>query len=394
MMRARLPSRWMLESLAIATVVGVASCSEPEYVTSPGTDAVQVLAVLNPSHPEQIIIVERVRTGRDPIPQVPFNPADPIATGHGIPVSNARVVIRAETGDSMVALEDLGTKRTGAGVYRFRSAPSASGGNRALRVVPGRSYTLHVTTLEGHQLRGVTRVPNATPAALPTGRPEPFDRDAEFLQLSWPSVSDSKRYLLSIENPFREFSALTSDTSLVITGALRLLTEGFGYVFVPGFEQSVAAVAVDENLYDWVRSMPPNDAASRSHIEGGYGLFGSAVLLATRSVYVTVRDATAPTALWVVNTGTASSSGVPPYIRLFSGPRSNDVTMLSGNYMETPNGQRRGILGMLRGDSVHLSLLRGWSARDTVARLDGIVTGTTMQLSLRGTATSASYTQQ
>jgi hypothetical protein len=387
MMRGR---TWALFALLAAAV----SCSDAEYVTSPGEDAVQVLAVLNPSHDEQIVVLERVRTGRDPIPQTSFNPADPIRTGHGIPVSGARVVIRAASGDSVVALEDLATRGTGAGVYRFRSAPTASGTGRVLRVVPGGAYSLAVTTPEGRVLRGETIVPNAAVAALPTGRAAPFDRDTELILLSWPRVSETKRYLLSIENPFQEFSALTADTALVIPGSLRLLTEGFGYVFVPGFEQSVAAVAVDENLYDWVRSMPPNDAASRSHIIGGYGLFGSTVLLAARSVYVTVRDAATPAAQWVVNSGTTAQGGVPPYIRLFAGPRSNGVTMISGNYTQTPTGQRRGILGVLRGDSVHLNLLRGWSARDTVARLDGIVTGTTMQLSLRGSGTSASYTQQ
>jgi hypothetical protein len=378
----------------IGIFAAAASCSEPEYVTAPGEDAVQVLAVLNPSHAEQIIVLERVRTGRDPIPQGSFNPADPIRTGNGIPVSGARVVVRMASGDSVVALEDLATRGTGAGVYRFRSAASASGPGRILRVIPGHAYSLVATTLDGHVLRGETVVPNATAAALPTERPAPFDRDTELIQLSWPRVSESKRYLLSIENPFQEFSALTADTALVIPGSLRLLTEGFGYVFVPGFEQTAAAVAVDENLYDWVRSMPPNNAASRSHITGGYGLFGSAVLLAARSVYVTVRDAETPGAQWVVNSGASAQGGVPPYIRLFVGPKSNGVTMVSGNYTQSANGARRGILGVLRGDSVYLNLLRGWSARDTVARLDGIVTGTTMQLSVRGSGASASYTQQ
>ncbi|HEU4787798.1 MAG TPA: hypothetical protein VFS57_10325, partial [Gemmatimonadaceae bacterium] len=138
----------MRHSLRLGILLLCGACETPGEPIPPGTESVQVSAILNPALADQVVLVERVHVGRASVDTLSsFDPTEPIATGLGLPISGARVVIARPGRDSVVLVEDVAARGFGAGVYRFSNPLVAGGTSTAtLEVRPGEHYTLRVTT--------------------------------------------------------------------------------------------------------------------------------------------------------------------------------------------------------------------------------------------------------
>lgn len=337
-------------------MIALAGCTVDKHAIAPGTSGIQVAAVLNPSLAEQTVIVESIHSGQSAIDTVPFDPSNPIATGYGVPISNASVVVADTSGHSAAASE------ASPGVYQF-----------ALPIIPGRRYSLQVTTPSG-VVTGTTTVPSGTPlATMPT---DTFDVATSRLALSW---NDVGRYVLAIQSPLGEYSTLLTDTTVMLTGALLDPEHELSAVFVPGFTQTITVSAIDSNYYNWVRPSIFSDASQRTRLHGGYGLFASMVVLTGRTVQTVEPPLGSPAVgAWVGQVPVAS--GMPANLTVYIAAVHRADTALSGNYRLQGDTISHGLLGRLSNDSLHLDLLPGWSALDTLARLDGTVAGATLTL--------------
>ncbi|HVE35994.1 MAG TPA: hypothetical protein VNC18_20680, partial [Gemmatimonadaceae bacterium] len=103
-----------------AGTVALASCEIGTITVAKTTPSIVVHAVLNANLTTQVILVERTLSGAIPVHDTTFNPADPIVSDGGIPVTGARVEIIDSAGLANPALEDITTSGSGqgAGVYR------------------------------------------------------------------------------------------------------------------------------------------------------------------------------------------------------------------------------------------------------------------------------------
>ena len=332
----------------------ILSCTVDKHSVAPGTSGIQVAAVLNPSRAEQTVIVESTHSGAAPVDTVTYDPTNPVATGYGLPISGAMVIVSDTLGHSAQASE------TSPGVYQF-----------AMSIVPGRRYSLQVTTSQT-VITGATRVPLArSVGTIPT---DTFNVSTSRIVLNWNAVG---RYLLDVQSPLTEYSTLVTDTTATLTGALLNPRNELSLVFVPGFTQTISVSAVDTNYYDWVRPSISSDAGQRTHLHGGYGLFGSLVILTERTVETVGPLAGPPTGSWAT---TAARAGMPESLTLYISAEHPADTALSGNYRLAGDTAPHGLLGRLSNDSLHLDLLPAWSALDTLTRLDGTVSGSTLTL--------------
>jgi hypothetical protein len=339
-----------------ACAILIAACTVDKHSVAPGVNAVQVAAVLNPSLATQTVIVEAIHSGTAPVDTVQFDPTSPIATGFGLPIVNASVVVADTLGHAAEASE------ASPGVYQF-----------SLPIVPGRRYSLQVTTPQT-VVTGTTAVPLATPVPLGTIPSDTFDVTRGRLALVWNAVG---RYFLAVQSPLIEYSTVLTDTTVTLTGALLNPRNELSAVFVPGFTQTVTVSAVDTNYFDWVRPSISSDASQRTHLHGGYGVFGSLVVLTARTVETVGPQAGPPTGAW---TAATTAAGMPASLTLYVSAVHPGDTALSGNYRFSADVATHGILGRFSNDSLHLDLLPAWSALDTLARLDGTVSGSMMTL--------------
>ena len=311
---------------------------------------------MNPSLAIQTVIVESTHSGAAPVDTVTYDPTNPIATGLGLPISHASVVVADTLGHSAEASE------ASPGVYQL-----------ALPIIPGRRYSLQVITPLG-TVTGTTMVPLAMPLPLATMPADTLDIATGRLVLYWNAVG---RYLLAVQSPLAEYNALLTDTTVTLTGALLDPQQNLSLVFVPGFTQTATVSAIDTNYFDWIRPSILSDASQRTHLHGGYGFFGSLVILTARTVE-TVGPLTGPsTGAW---TATTAAAGLPASLTLYVSAVHKADTALSGNYRLSGDTATHGLLGRLSNDSLHLDLLPAWSALDTLARLDGTVSGSTLTL--------------
>ncbi|HZS61635.1 MAG TPA: DUF4249 family protein [Gemmatimonadaceae bacterium] len=332
--------------------------------TTPGTAGLEVSAILNPSLGTQTLLLESIHDGSAVIDTIPYDPTNPIGTTYGLPVTGATVRIADTLGDAVTAMP------TAPGVYQF-----------AFPIVPGRRYTLRVTTADGRVVTGETTVPLANPVSLVASIPDSFDLATGSVTLHWPRVTDS-RYVLTVGSPLDVYSAFLSDTSVTVTGRLLDPNHNLALVFWPGFVQTMSVSAIDSNYYDQYRSYLSGDATHRSHLLGGYGLFGSVVIQAIQTVHVT---ATAPQQ-WTL---ASSATGFPSRLLFYLAAMHPGDTSLSGRYQFAGDTTTRGMLGRLGKDSVYVDLLPDWVGADTTARFAGTIAGSSMTLrSMRNGATA------
>ena len=235
-------------------------------------------AVLNPSVLTQVVLVERTLTGAQPVGDSIFNPADPIRSDGGIPVSGASVAVLDSTGAVLTGTEDTADGR-GTGVYRI---------NLPAPLRPGARYSLRIRTTQGETVTGETRVP--LPITTSTGAlTRTFNRDHDTLTIEWNPTPLSRAYAVRVESPFGPYFLFSDSTRLRLVGDARNPFAGnLEHLFIPGFRQDVLVAAVDSNFYDYYRTNndPFTGAGIINRLTGGIGLFGSLASLSTGTLTV------------------------------------------------------------------------------------------------------------
>lgn len=374
----------MLALYALAS----AGC-EFERVGIPRTEAfVAMHSVLSATAATQVVLLERTRNGSVFIIAPPFDLEDPVVSDEGIAETGAVVLLITPAGDTLVAREDntVRSDLRGEGIYRFALAGSA--------LQRGGAYRLIVFTTQGELLMAQTSVPDGDGDTV---REElVFDRSTGTLELSWPTIAGARAYFVRIETPFGPRSFFTTATSVRLPGELRNTdVDELPRVFIPGFPQAVTVSAVDSNYYDWYRSSNNTltGAGLVNRVEGGLGLFGSLVRLHLLELRV-VTPQTEPIAGFFQATGSPEELVGAPYLSLelyveSRASRADQGDALSGRYTVRPrfgyNGCLTcGLLGTARGNQVQLSMLRDWTAKDTVQIFEGELRGDTIVGFYRG----------
>jgi len=352
--------------LLVATV-GLGGCELSQVTVDTPEAAVVVHSVLNADAEEQVILVESSLTGRVEIDSsAKFDPADPIRSAGGSPISGAdvRLFVGSDTG-GVRARETL-TIRGGTGRY---TVPRA-----ALAIRPGERYRLRIRTPSGREVTGETLVPGApadwTPGKGVTTVPVTFARDRDTLRLSWSASTGARTYAVRVETPFGPWALFSDSLRFALAGSLRnFFAPGLPSVFLPGFRQTVNVVAVDRNFFDYNRSGndPFGGTGLISSVRGGLGLFGSMVGLLRRDVSVTATDRLPLDAAW----SGVTPSGQPVTIDLWVDVPDPSASSLTGR-QRTPE---RFVIGIQQGDAVRLAILSTLSRADTAAFFVGRLAG-------------------
>ena len=359
-------------ALVCASLLGVVACEFDEHLVSQTAPQVIVHAVLNPVAAEYSVLVEELLTGRVNVDSdEPFRDFDPIATGSGVPIGGAQVVIRNAAGDSAIAEENVLITRS-TGVYRFMNASSAD--PSALLLVPGERYFLRVTTPSGVVVTGSTVIPG-----LVSGDPGgalSFNRDTDTLRLAWGQSANAKTYLIRVNSPRGPYHIFTDSQNIRLPGTLRdFFSERLPSVFIPGFTQEVLVAAIDTNFYDYYRTQnnPFTGTGLINRLQGGSGLFGSLVPVASRTL-MTVAEQEEPIEGEYVATVSFTSSAPDRMSLYIESQRGNQAT-LSGNYDRQVTIDGGGVLGYKDGSKVLLAFLRGSLASDTISTFSGTLFG-------------------
>jgi hypothetical protein len=337
-----------------------------------------VHAVLNPLANEQIVLVERTLTGSVNIPDTSYDPAEPILSAGGVPVSGATVEITDPSGAVYRGVEDRAVSASGKGAGAYRVALVGP------TIVLGGRYTLRVRAPTGEELTATTRVPRATIRSQ-GGLKRALNRDHDALLASWVAVDGARSYAVRIESPFGPFFLFTDSTAIRISGDLRNLFSGeLQRVFIPGFQQEMFIGAVDSNFYDYYRTNndPFTGSGIISRINGGLGLFGSIVNLNTGSITVSA-DQTEPIEGRFRLVPSTSNPNLPTLLTLYveSPPARSDLpTALSGRYnLGNSTVRGDGLIGRMFGGDITLALLANQMAGDTLEIFEGKVQGDTLR---------------
>ena len=367
---ARLRRR-AVTALTAAVALCTAGCElATETVASPPPSIV-VHAVLNADVDEQVILVENSLTGRVPIDTtLRFDILDPIRTGGGEPLTGAEVrLFEGDDSIGVVAVETI-TRGLRTGRYAVRRA--------RLAVLPGRRYRLRIRTPDGRVVTGETQVPSAGPGWTPgsgsTPLPDTLDRSTDTLRLAWNAVPDARTYAIRVETPNGPWFLFSDSTRFALSGRLRnFFASGLPAVWYPGFEQIASVAAVDRNFFDYNRSGndPFGGSGLISSVEGGIGLFGSALALLRREVAVTDRDRLPLDARWTGRSDAGADVDWDLWVETVGTPRSS----VSGRER---TGARRFLLGVLEDGGLRLATLEGTSVADTAALFTGRVDGATI----------------
>jgi hypothetical protein len=373
--------------VAVAFIAAAAAC-EIEKVEIPRPERLVALhGVLSASAPSQVVLLERTRNGSVAVRAPSFELESPLGSDSGIAENGAIVTLTTPSGATLVAREDntivLGA--AGGGVYRFDLPGSA--------LERSGTYTLSVLPRAGERLGAATTVPGGTAALV--AEPRDFNRATDELILEWPKTAGARSYLVRVESPLGPRTFFTDDTRVRLGGDLRNVDlDALPRLFIPGFPQAVTVSAVDSNYYDWFRTH--NDALSGTglvnRVTGGLGVFGSLVRLRLLDLNV-VAPQTEPVAGTFRIVGTPEELAATPYLALelyveSAASRRDQSDALSGRATRRKSifdsgCSQCGVLGSVKDGQVELSLLTGWSARDTMETFTGELRGDTLVGSYR-----------
>jgi hypothetical protein len=264
-------------------------CELPDVTVPGGEPLVAVTAVMRPDEQSQYVIVEQSLDGTVERPdslEVPVPPHPP-----RIPIVSALVTVTnldlpADTCGSPVEFS-----ATNPGIYR------APDGCPTMR--PGDRLELRVETLAGEIVTGVTRVPGMNGAFLALGDDSiamgggdsvlTFNRDSDTLRFGVDAIVGRLLQLDVRRNGhLSDFGTLVQvdTTEFTLAGsAVNVFVSGAGNeVFRGGRSYTLTLTLADTNFFDFSRSSN-NEFTGRgfiSHLEGGIGVFGSAVAEANR----------------------------------------------------------------------------------------------------------------
>jgi hypothetical protein len=379
-------ARPMRRLLVPATAVLLVTACDLEFekaTVAEGTGRPVVHAVLNPFvGSEFTVIVERTLTGRVAVREGVFDPADPVASGGGDPITGARVEINnLQTGDGSVGIEDAEVRDDGKGrgVYRFLNAscgPFACPVN-GIVMSRGMPYELRVTTPNGEVITDTTRIPTGF-ARPDTGSRRTFNADGETYSFSWRRSDDSvPRYAVQLQTPYGPFQVFSSVESLAVNGTLRNFQQDrLPRAFVPGFRQNIQAIAVDRNYFDYYRSQndPFTGLGLASSVNGGFGVFGAIHPIRFQELDVTATIDEPVEGRWTL---VGDVSGFPPRLTTyvdgdFASGRLEDV-------FDPAFRSVRAIIGSRDGATLRLHVLNSAAlAIDTAWTLVGEVRGDTL----------------
>jgi len=385
---------------AIVAALGallLAACEFGEHSVPPGEDRPVVHAVLNPTAIAQSVLVERTLTGRVTVFTDSANSAiDPIVTGGGVPISDARVTVIGPDGTSATAIEarilrgNAGPPE-GTGVYRFlNSAPGAGRGEsrppgfgtgNELQILPGRRYMLRVELPDGRVTTGETTVPGTGDIPADDFAALTFNRDVDTLRLRWNAVPGARTYALRVETPYGAFFMFSDSTSVALTGELRnLFADRLPRAFQAGFTQTVYVAAVDTNYFDYYRSTnsPFTGSGIINRLTGGIGLFGGYLPVMARALFVRSGEHDPLDGRYA----SASPAGQET-LRLWVDTRGNGVTEVSAAY-RLPGRDQYGCLGTVVGDHIRMRALDPQDYRRVIRTIDGTVRGDTIFAQVSG----------
>lgn len=378
-------------ALAVFLVALLGACELATVNIPKTTPTVVVHGVLNPSAPNQVILVERTLTGTVNVPDTSFDASDPIISAGGIAISNATVEIIDSSGRATRGVEDRtvpANNGKGAGVYRVPISGAA--------LVLGARYQLHIHTAEGEDVTASTRLPKPS-IRIGGGLTRTFNRDHDVFAAQWGTAPIARAYTVRIESPFGPFFLFTDSLSFRTTGDLRnLFSSDLQRVFIPGFRQDILIAAVDSNFYDYYRTNndPFTGSGIISRVTGGLGMFGALVSLNSGTVTVTA-DQTEPIEGRFRLSPTTTDVTVPTQFTLYveSPPAKADApAAISGRY-QLGNSSTRGdgIIGQLRGPDVTLAILGNQLAGDTVDVFIGELAGDTLRGTYQKRGTTALF---
>ena len=360
---------------AIACLLALPGCEFGEQAIAAREPRPVVHAVLNPFTftLTYTILLERTLTGRVETTDTLFDPAAPIVTGGGDPITQATVTICNVTQPQLgcaIGVEDVSVRADGKGrgVYRFINNSCQLGPCpiNDLIIRRGVRYSLHVQTPTGEIVEGETTVP--VPMFNPdTALTTVFNRERDTVRATWPAAELTHRYLVQAQSPYGPISIFTVENAVTFTGDLvNFQVERLPHVFTPGFRQRVQVAAVDTNYFDYYRS-ENNEFTGigiLNRLRGGTGVFGADVPIRESAFEVV---------------GTIDQ----PYEGIFAGADDrwsiydNGPGLVSGRldwFDDNFNTARYGILGTRNGNRLRLAILRGESARDTLWVTDAEVT--------------------
>jgi hypothetical protein len=380
-----------LSLLAAILFALTTACSIGEVNVPRTTSFLVVHGVLNTTAPDQLVLLERSLIGAVDIKTTNFNPAEPILSDGGVPVSGATAELFGPDGRVVAGVEDrlVTANGSGAGVYRFRISGTS--------LVRGQTYRLHMRTREGEELTATTTIPRAP--SPPPSTTIPFNRSKDVVNLTWTAVQGARSYAIRVETPFGPFFLFTDSLHVRLTGELRnLFAEDLPRVLIPGFEQGVLVAAADSNFYDYYRTQndPFTGSGIISRIEGGVGMFGSLATVMTRVLDVSAdRDQPIESRFtYLVTAGSARTIASEVNLYIESPSSRTDVpSALSGKYI-TPLQRTDGILGSQSGNNVVLALLAGQSAFDTLSVFTGVLRGDTLAGSYSDRSGSAVFVRR
>ena len=359
-------------------VAAVGSACQFDATSVPaGRERPVVHAVLNPWAPEQLILVERTLTGRVTVDDdMDYDRTNPIVTAGGIPISDARVVLYTPAGDSAVGVEDLRSRGTGAGVYRISNSavPRDDGSTLdSIRIVPGATYRLRITTLTGDTITGETTLP-MTPGVAPQESNRFFNRDNDTLRLFWDPVPLAQRYLIRIESPWGPMFLFTDALEARLPGSLRnVFQQNLPSVFLPGFRSTVSLAAVDANYFDYFRSAndPFTGTGLINKLEGAVGVFGSVTELYSYRLVVSANLDDPFEGWYEMNRDRPGPT--PLAIKLYIESESGRFTFLTGEHFGSNVMPAGSLVGLKSGSDVTLAFLQFSSdaTQDTLAVFTG-----------------------
>jgi len=255
--------------LAFLVLAAVATACIETTAVSPDANTLVVHAVLDPGAQHQIIVVQTT---------IGAVPAQRQVTG-------AVVTIATPDGRTLTAVERRDTSAvTGFAPFpRVTTIYDVDAGVAGL--IPGGTYQLRVVAPDGRTVTGRTTIPNAVPSTT-TAPTQTFDRTRDTVSLQWSRVAGARSYQVYIRSTANLYT-LFADTSVVLPGNMQSLDTGED-VFERRLAHLLTVIAVDQNYFDYY-SRTSDLLASRGlviHLEGGIGVFGSVVTVATRTIAV------------------------------------------------------------------------------------------------------------
>ena len=158
-------------------------------------------------------------------------------------------------------------------------------GTRLAFLVLAAAATACVVVPDGRTGTGRTTIPNAVPSTT-TAPTQTIDRTRDTVSLQWSRVAGARSYQVFVRSTAGSYS-LFADTSVALPGTMQALDSGED-VFERRLTHQLAVIAVDENYFDYYHRT--SDVFTTTglvmHLEGGIGVFGSVVTVATRTIVV------------------------------------------------------------------------------------------------------------